>query len=244
MTKEIVERTRTYTQKVKEQVFPDLDVPCPNPECRTTPLRQTDAHYSCPACRFRIGKVVASRPLSEAEAKELVSGGTVGPLKGFRSRFGREFSASLHLDENLKVAFIFEDDRRDSEVELKDPIGPCPLCAEEGRERRIHATEDAYVCEEHVRDRKACPARLPRTLCRFEIPREQALKFFNEGRTDVIDRFISKKGRPFKASLVLARKGRRLVQWEFPPREAKGGGGKKAPRKRAAAGKLPSARKK
>ena len=83
---------------------------------------------------------------------------------------------------------------------------------------------------------RKCPARLPRTLCKREIPREQAVKFFAERRTDVIEKFISKKGRPFSASLVLAPEGKKLLQWEFPPREPKGKGRKKASRTGNAAG--------
>ena len=51
----------------------------------------------------------------------------------------------------------------------------------------------------------------------MEIPQEQALKFFSEGKTDIIEKFISRKGRPFSASLVLNPRGDKLFDWEFPP---------------------------
>ena len=81
----------------------------------------------------------------------------------------------------------------------------------------------------HFEDPK-CPARLPKNLLKVDIPREQALKFFAEGRTDVIEKFISKKGRPFSASLILTGNGEKLFKWEFPPyrgRSARKKGAKK-----------------
>jgi DNA topoisomerase-3 len=77
-------------------------------------------------------------------------------------------------------------------------------------------------------------------MCKFEIPKEQALKYFTEGKTDVIDKWISKKGRPFKAALTCNTKGRRMLGWEFPPREPakkKGAAAKKKTTTKKAAAK-------
>ena len=46
------------------------------------------------------------------------------------------------------------------------------------------------------------------------------MKLFVEGKTDVIAGFISKKGRPFSAHLLLDKQTGKLG-WEFPPRPAK-----------------------
>jgi DNA topoisomerase-3 len=69
-----------------------------------------------------------------------------------------------------------------------------------------------------------------KSLCQREIPREQVEKILTVGKTDLIPRFISKKGRPFSAYLKLE-DGK--VTFEFEPRE------KKAP-----AAKKPATRKK
>jgi len=45
-------------------------------------------------------------------------------------------------------------------------------------------------------------------------------KLLATGRTDLLHRFISKKGRPFSAFLVRGEGGK--VTFEFAPREAKG----------------------
>ena len=59
------------------------------------------------------------------------------------------------------------------------------------------------------------------------------MKLLPTGKTDLLPRFISKKGRPFNAFLVLGEKGK--VEFEFEKREPKKPGAKKAPPKKAAA---------
>jgi DNA topoisomerase-3 len=45
---------------------------------------------------------------------------------------------------------------------------------------------------------------------------EETRAYLNQGRTEILEGFISKRGRPFRASLVRGEKGK--IQWEFPPR--------------------------
>jgi DNA topoisomerase-3 len=72
-----------------------------------------------------------------------------------------------------------------------------------------------------------------KSLCQKEIPREQVEKILTVGKTDLIPRFISKKGRPFSAYLKIE-DGK--VTFEFEPREKKAPAAKKlASRKKAAA---------
>ena len=61
-----------------------------------------------------------------------------------------------------------------------------------------------------------------------ELPRDQIIKLFVEGKTEVIEGFISKKGRPFKAHLLLDKSTGKLG-WEFPPRAKKKAAKKKKP---------------
>ena len=73
-----------------------------------------------------------------------------------------------------------------------------------------------------------------KSLCQKEIPREQVEKIITQGKTDLIPRFISKKGRPFSAYLKLE-EGK--VTFEFEPREKKTPATKKpSTRKKAATG--------
>ena len=80
----------------------------------------------------------------------------------------------------------------------------------------LYETEMAYLCVPAKKGEK--PIRMGRTICQRAIPPEQALKIFREGKTDLLPRFISKKGRPFSAYLKLEN-GK--VVFEFEPREKK-----------------------
>jgi DNA topoisomerase-3 len=57
-------------------------------------------------------------------------------------------------------------------------------------------------------------------MCQKPITREQAIQLVTTGKTELIQGFISKKGRPFDAYLL--RQGPR-INWEFPPREPRAG---------------------
>jgi DNA topoisomerase-3 len=241
LTKNVVQTTKDYAQTALDREFPPFQVPCP--QCGTTELAQDDGMFKCknPECKFKLSKVVASRPLDEAEAKELLTTKFLSPRDGFLNRFRQPFAAALELIEEkntLKVKFIFEKSEEElAEAEAVKESGhklcPCPVC-EKGD---IYETPTSFVCSERVAG-DGCKARLSREMCKYEIPREQALKFFNEGQTDLIDQFISKKNRPFSAHLVCDKKGKRLLQWKFPPREAKSKTAtKKAAKKKTAAKK-------
>lgn len=244
---EVVEKARKYAVVVRDMDYPDLNAPCPN--CQSSPLRQTDNAFKCknPDCGWSMYKNLAGRQLTMDEARQLLTARFVGPLQGFRNRFGKEFDAAIQLNPEQKVDFVFENkfgdgissSEEDQEI-IKNPeniLCECPVCALKKLKHNIYITDTHYACEAVIKGEKPCKpkARLSRTLCQFEITKEQALKFFVDGKTDVIDKFISKKGRPFSASLVLAPQGKVVFEWQFPPREKKAPGAKKAASKKAAA---------
>ena len=83
----------------------------------------------------------------------------------------------------------------------------------------------AYVCEKNTGKVRECSFRTGKTILKRDIEKEQVAKLLKDGRTDLILNFISKKGRPFKAYLVLKPDGD--VGFEFEPRaKARAGGGK------------------
>ncbi|MBX6325024.1 MAG: topoisomerase C-terminal repeat-containing protein, partial [Chthoniobacterales bacterium] len=65
-------------------------------------------------------------------------------------------------------------------------------------------------------DRKPCKFKLGKTILGREIPKEQAQKLLAAGRTDLLEGFISKRGRPFSACLKLE-DGK--VTFEFPEKK-------------------------
>lgn len=242
LTGTVVETAKEYARTALEREWPEFPVPCP--VCGAPSLGQDDGRYKCkePDCKFSLSKVVASRPLSEDEAKQLLTTKMVGPLTGFVNRFKQPFDAAIELVEDkkagLKANFVFEktpEEEAEAEaIKEENKLCPCPLC-EKGD---IYVTDTSYICDRRVSG-DGCKARLSREMCKYEIPREQALKYFTEGKTDVIDQWISKKGRPFKAAIACNKTGKRMLAWEFPPREPK----KKAAAKKAAPKKKSAAKK-
>jgi DNA topoisomerase-3 len=86
----------------------------------------------------------------------------------------------------------------------------------------------AYACENAVSKEKTCTFRVSKTILQREIPKEQVQKLITTGKTDLLPKFVSKKGRPFSAHLKLEN-GK--VGFEFAERKPK----KSAPRKAVAA---------
>jgi DNA topoisomerase-3 len=81
------------------------------PTCGS-PVVETKKAYSCSAwktsgCDFAIWKQVSGKRLSESQAKQLLTRGRTGNLKGFRSKAGKPYSAALKLDGDHKVRLDF-----------------------------------------------------------------------------------------------------------------------------------------
>jgi DNA topoisomerase-3 len=75
-----------------------------------------------------------------------------------------------------------------------------------------------YICEKAAK-RQGCAFRTGKIILQRSIEKEQVQKLLTNGRTDLLDKFISKKGRPFKAFLVVGKEGK--VGFEFEPRKEK-----------------------
>ena len=93
-----------------------------------------------------------------------------------------------------------------------------------------------YVCERAVGAARSCAFRSGKVILQQAVERAQMQKLLTSGKTDLLQKFISKKGRPFKAFLVLKEGD---VGFEFEPRAAKGKSRvAKSPESKVAAPKL------
>ncbi|MEL6183711.1 MAG: topoisomerase C-terminal repeat-containing protein, partial [Myxococcota bacterium] len=88
-----------------------------------------------------------------------------------------------------------------------------------------------------------CASLLPRTVCKREITREEALEFYEKGQTPLLEGFTSKKGRPF-AAILFRKEETGRHGFEFPPRGGDGDGKKKTTTKKKAATKKKATKKK
>ncbi|SKA79895.1 DNA topoisomerase-3 [Prosthecobacter debontii] len=227
LTSQVVEKTKAYQKIAKERVYPDFEAKCGT--CGHFGFEQKEDFVSCknPDCKVRVYKVIAGHELSDDELRQLLETRLLPPMEGFRNRLGKEFTAGLEIKEDGKTGFVFPGGENDPDAPppfdfaAATPITRCPVCALKKRDGQIYNTPEAYVCNIAAKEPKVCNARLPKVLCKKEISVENAIKFFNEGKTDVVEGMISKKGRPFSAFLLCKPGEKRLLGWEFPPREAK-----------------------
>jgi len=177
-------------------------------------------------CKFRSGKIILQQTIESAQIQKLLATGKTDLLKGFVSKKNnRKFEAFLVLKDG-KTAFEFAP--REKKGKAKggapsaplpkldftglEPIGKCPKCG-----ANVFDTEQGYLCEKSQLDAKACKFKIGKIILEQPIELPQAQKILAEGKSDLLDKFISKAGKPFPAFLVMDGKGK--VTFEFPPRD-------------------------
>ena len=222
MTEKIVGTAKAFDGDTVPGDYGKLKTPCP--KCGGV-VKETYKRFHCEGdgCEFSFWKTMGGRQFELSEADELVANGRIGPLDGFRSKMGRAFSAELKLTGEHKVEFDFgngDEDEEEADFSGQEPVGTCPKC-----KCSVYEHGRAYVCEKNTGKVRECSFRTGKTILKRDIEKEQVAKLLKDGRTDLILNFISKKGRPFKAYLVLKPDGD--VGFEFEPRaKARAGGGK------------------
>jgi DNA topoisomerase-3 len=201
LTRDIVEKVRNFRGESIEGRYATLDARCPN--CEGGPIQEDYKTFRCKNCDWLMWKTMASRQFQPEEVTELLTKGRVGPLGGFRSRLGRRFNATVKLGEDFKPEFDFSEGGNGAPEKIDasrhQSIGICPVC----KQGQVFELENAYICERAATVPKKCTFRLSKTILHRAIPREQVQKLMTTGKTDLLPRFISKRGRPFSAHLKL-----------------------------------------
>ncbi len=216
--------TRDLVARIKNGDIPDtafatVDAPCP--KCSGV-IQENYRKFQCQSCDFNLWKVISGREWDPKEVAELITKRTIGPLTGFRSRMGRPFAAVLKLNDEQRIEFDFGQARPEDEggeapdFSTQQPLGDCPKCG-----ARVFDSGMAYVCEKAVGSPRTCDFRSGKIILQQPIEREQMEKLLGTGKTDLLNRFISKKGRPFKAFLTKTPGGK--IGFEFQARAVKPG---------------------
>ena len=244
MAERIVRKAKEYDRDTIPGDYATLAVPCPN--CGGI-VKENYRRYACTGadgtgegCGFSIGKIPGGRAFETTEAEALLRDKRLGPLEGFRSKAGWPFTAELRLvrdDEiaNWKLEFDFGDDARQSEADgepvdfsAQTSLGPCPKCKGHVYE---HGTN--YVCEHAVGPKQTCDFKTGRIILQQPVSHEELHKLLAEGRTSLLDGFVSNKTRrKFKAFLKWDPKEGK-VGFEFEPRAPRPAAKKAAARKTA-----------
>ncbi len=244
MTERIVTKAKEYDRDTVPGEYATLHTPCPT--CGGV-VKENYRRYTCTGkngtsegCGFSISKIPGGRTFDAAEVEALLRDARIGPLEGFRSKAGWPFTAELRLvfdDETKhhKLEFDFgEKDAADSgelaDFQHANSLGACPACG-----ARVFEHGSNYVCEKAVptlqHPHPTCTFKTGAVILQQPISHEQVHKLLTEGKTGLLDKFISNKThRAFKAYLVWdAQAGK--VAFAFEPR----GDGSSAPRRGAAA---------
>ncbi len=218
MTRTIVDKTKRYESDTVPGEFGILNVPCP--KCGGE-IKENYKKFQCQKCDFALWKIVAGRQFEIPEVEELITKRMLGPLQGFRSKMGKPFAALIRLTPEHKPEFDFGQNGANgegsaAEVDFtgQEPLGKCPKCGV-----RVFENGMSYVCEKSTGPNRVCDFRSGKIILQRPIERAQMTKLLETRKTDLLQKFISKKGRPFAAYLVINEGGK--VGFEFAPRVAK-----------------------
>ena len=220
-TEEIVSKAKRYDKDTIPGDFGVLTARCP--KCGGE-IHEKFREFKCQSCDFAVRKVLSSRMFEPAEVETLIRDKQIGPLQGFRSMKGFPFAALIKLSPENEVKFDFGEDKKDEDgkdaapVDFtgKEPLGTCPKCG-----ARVFENGMNYVCEKAVGAGKTCDFKTGAVILQQPIDKTQVAKLLATGKTDLLDKFVSKKtNRTFKAFLTLDKD--KNVKFEFEKREAKG----------------------
>ena len=175
-------------------------------------------------CKFRTGKIILQQEISPEQVRKLLAEGKTDLLKGFVSnKTNRKFEAYLIVKDG-KTGFEFKPREKKGKGAPKEPppkidftgkvvVGKCPKCG-----GSVFDTGAGYVCENSQREAKRCTFKsIGKTILEQPIDAVQAAKILKDKKSDVMEKFISKSGKPFPAFLVMDKKGK--ITFEFPARE-------------------------
>ncbi|MGF1483694.1 MAG: DNA topoisomerase III [Opitutales bacterium] len=190
-----------------------------------------------PVYNLVVYKAIGNRKLEREEIVELIREKQIGPLDGFRSKAGKNYSANLKLEQQdngtWRVSFDFGNAGGENGAVPED-LSEFPVVGH-WHGKPVHEMPTAYVTPGHPGrngsdngDSKE-HLRINRTLLGKPIEREQFAKLLENGKTDLIKGFRSNRTRRlFDAFLMLEENGN--LKFDFPPRAPK----KKTARKTAA----------
>jgi len=211
---------RGVTQQIIDRVknFEKAEV---RPEASFSPVEGV-RYFSSPTAyisednKVSIRKILGGRMLAEQEVLALLQGKTLGPFNDFRSKKGKPFTASVRLL-NGKIEFLFAasiDELDKKSIKEGTILGLSPI-----DQTPVFATPMAFMSESALGGDEKKGLKISKTILSKEIGENHVQQLLGEGKTELIQGFISKKKKPFDAYLLLAKNG--TLSFEFPPRKEK-----------------------
>jgi DNA topoisomerase III len=184
------------------------------------------------ACGHKIEKNVGGKHLFPEILRRVLEakGETVGPFTGFerpKAPCKLKLSPDGQIVQEIagQVAPEDADSLTPVEEQVADGVvmGKCPKCGGE-----VKSEGAGYKC-----NAEGCGFRLSKKLLFRELPPAEVKKMLSGTGVEsaLIEKFISRKGRPFAAHLFFDEKG--TLKWKFPERPKKDPAAKPAGKKRA-----------
>ena len=219
VTKGIVERTKKFEEDETNSRETDIVSPTDG-----KPMFETLRGYKSQDGTLMIYKVMSGRKIEEEEVRELIAKGEIGPLDGFvSSRTGSRFPSKIKIVDDEK-----NPGNKKGELDFGNKVDVntlVPFWTDPKTGAELCEAPTSYILRERNGDGWQETFKVGRLMCQKPVTREQAIQLVERGKSDLIQGFISKKGRPFDAFLL--RHGAK-INWEFPPRKPREGGGKNA----------------
>jgi hypothetical protein len=204
LTEELVQKTVASPVDLVLQELPEICMPATNQ--LFVELLQD---YATADGSVRIPKIIRGRHLLPHELHTLLTAGVVGPLDGFVSQKTRKtYPACIRwIAETHRYEVFFSDDE-DTPSADQPAIGACPHCGGAVHERAMR-----YTCANATSAESTCNFRVQKLWCGRTISRDEVSQLIATGRTELLEGFRGKSGRPFTASLIVGPDGK--VAFEF-----------------------------
>jgi DNA topoisomerase-3 len=174
---------------------------------------------------FRVGRLMCKKEISRETAVQLAEKGKTDLIKGFTSKKGRPFDAFL-VRQGPRIAWEFpprapKNGKDGKPVERKArPQVDLSKATVVGESKLHHGelveVDDAYYVRKPDQDNRPV-FKLSKTLCEHEITTGEVQELLAQGKSPLIENFVSKRGNKFAAYLVLSPK-KDKAEFEFPPR--------------------------
>jgi DNA topoisomerase-3 len=174
---------------------------------------------------FRVPRLICKKEVSREQAVQLVERGKTDLIKGFISKKGRPFDAFL-LRNDAKIRWEFpprapKTGKDGKPVERKARVKTDLAKAKVIGESKVHGgqlveMEDAYYVRKPDQDNRQV-FKLSKRLCEHDVTPDEVKELLSEGKSPLIENFVSKRGNKFAAYLTLSAK-KDKAEFEFPPR--------------------------
>lgn len=177
---------------------------------------------------FSLSRILCKRELTRDDLITCITTGRTPLIENFTSKFNRPFKAYL-VRKDGKANFEFPPREaktgKDGKPVARKAKAPLDLSAAKKigpsashKDGVLYQTDDSYIVAKPGADdapRAVFTTKLE--VCGKKLPLEEIQLLLAEGKSNLIDGFMSKAGRAFSAYLVLS-KDKKKADFEFPPR--------------------------